>query len=199
MSRVILLGAGGHSRSLIPVIKSQGLDIEGVYDDNFSTQEEIYPGVYLKGKLSQKPELEEVISLGKIEERVKLLSSENLLEDNLISSTAFIESTAELGVANQIMGHSFINSMCRIGDFNIINTKALIEHECIIGNNNHIAIGASLAGRVKIGSNCFIGAGSVIVDKVSICSNVIIGAGSVVTKDITSPGTYFGIPARGRS
>jgi acetyltransferase-like isoleucine patch superfamily enzyme len=31
---------------------------------------------------------------------------------------------------------------------------------------------------------------------VSICENVVIGAGSVVTRDITTPGTYAGNPAR---
>ena len=97
---------------------------------------------------------------------------------------------------NQLFANVYINSYSTIGNNNIINTSAILEHEVTIGNHNHISVGAKLCGRAKIGNNCMIGAGAIVIDKISICDNVIIGAGAVVSKDITSSGTYVGVPAR---
>ena len=42
----------------------------------------------------------------------------------------------------------------------------------------------------------FLGAGAVIADKIIVCSNSVIGAGAVVVSDITTSGTYVGVPAK---
>jgi acetyltransferase-like isoleucine patch superfamily enzyme len=47
----------------------------------------------------------------------------------------------------------------------------------------------------KIGNHVSIGSNATILP-VTICDNVVIGAGAVVTKNITSPGTYVGNPAK---
>lgn len=69
-------------------------------------------------------------------------------------------------------------------------------HDTFIGKYTTIAPNASVMGRVRIGSECYIGANSTILPEISICDSVIVGAGAVVVKDILTPGTYVGVPAR---
>ena len=197
-NKIALIGAGGHSRSLINLIDTTTLMIEGIYDDNFSSDRDEFINEYpVNGRLSDLPEDSTIIlSTGNNELRMKMffIYHKRVLKENLIHPKAIIEKYVTIGISNQIFAKAYINSQTKIGNNNIINTAAILEHENIIGDHNHIAIGATLGGRVTIGDSCFIGAGTTIINNISICNDVIIGAGSVVIKDITEPGTYVGNP-----
>jgi sugar O-acyltransferase (sialic acid O-acetyltransferase NeuD family) len=197
---VIILGAGGHTRSLIPLIEHNNYIIKGVYDDSYneSLKEEI-SGYPVLGKLSDLKDYKKIIiSFGDPLKRQKIFSlySDHVLGENLIHPSVLIEKKSLLGVSNQVFANAFINSGVEIQKNNIINTGAIIEHEVRIGNHNHISIGTIIAGRVSIGDLCYIGAGATIIDKIKICNNVIVGANAVVVNDIDSPGTYVGQPAK---
>jgi UDP-N-acetylbacillosamine N-acetyltransferase len=201
MNNCFILGAGGHTRSLMALIGHLAqIQITGIYDDSYDDEkQEIILDAEVKGKISDLPETGKlIISYGALEKRELLFKKYNnrILEDNLIHPTSFIEENVTIGTANQIFSNSYINACSEIGNNNIINTGCIIEHENIIGNHCHISIGTVLGGRVTIGDKVFIGAGSVVKDKISICSNVTIGANSTVIRDIETPGTYVGTPAR---
>ena len=197
---ISIIGAGGHTRSLINLLEQKFLKINGIYDDNFSLNEkEIINGYPLLGKKSDcqlgNPI---VLSIGNNVEREQEFRRLKgmVFKENLIHNTAFIENKVDMGLANQIFAHVYINSNVKIGDNNIINTGAVIEHETQIGSHNHISVHATLCGRVCIGNSCFIGAGATVIDKIKIGNGVILGANSVATKDILEQGTYIGQPAR---
>ena len=193
--KVSVVGAGGHCRSILPIILNSNYEVFGVFDDNFSENEEVYPNIFLKGKLKD-IEGKVCLAIGNNDLRKKLFNDLDCIEKSLIHSAAYVENSSVLGKANFIHANVFINSLSKIGNNNIINSGAIIEHETIIGSHNHISVGAKLCGRVQVGDNCFVGAGATIVDGVSICNNVTIGAGAVVVKDISKPGTYVGVPVR---
>ncbi len=199
-NQVHIVGAGGHTRSLINLLSYSDYLINGIYDNNFDEQnEETIMSSRLIGKISNiKIEDLLVLSYGDngIREKYFYQYKDQLITENLIHPKTHIENNFKFGISNQIFANVYINSNIVIGDNNIVNTGAIIEHEVEIENHNHISVGSIICGRVKIGNNCFIGAGSTIIDKISICDNVIIGANSVVIKDIDMPGTYVGNPVR---
>ncbi|MFA6924578.1 MAG: NeuD/PglB/VioB family sugar acetyltransferase [Bacteroidales bacterium] len=197
---IVILGSGGHTRSLIVILESYGFLIKGIYDNSFDIKnKEFINGYELVGKIDAiKEEYNLVLSIGDNVQREIYFEKyyKQIAKDNLIHPKALIEKRVDIGCSNQFFANIYINSNVIIGNNNIINTSCIIEHEAIIGNHNHISIGAVLCGRVNIGSCCFIGAGAVVIDKVKICDNVIVGANSVVIKNITEPGTYVGNPVR---
>lgn len=197
---VCILGAGGHTRSLIPVIEENGFEIFGIYDNSFNpAAEELILGYPLKGKLDDIPTNAKIIlSIGDCKKRSEIYNelSSRLELDNLIHRTAFIDKRASLGNSNQILGNAFINAGAIISNNNIINTGAIIEHEVRLGSHCHISIGSVLGGRVNVGNNCFIGAGATVIDNISICDGVTIGANSTVIRNIDEAGIYVGSPAR---
>lgn len=195
---VSILGAGGHTRSIINLINSDLYHILGIYDDNYNeNSNENVLGIGFKGVISEITLKSKIIlSIGDNHKR-KLLFKRfdgGVLLDNLIHKTSLIEQHSNIGNSNQIFANSYINSLVSIGNNNIINTGCLIEHESHIGSHNHISIGSIICGRVYIGNECFLGAGSVIKDKIKICDNVVIGANSLVINDIINPGVYVGSP-----
>ncbi|MCD4682878.1 MAG: acetyltransferase [Bacteroidales bacterium] len=198
--KVFILGAGGHTRSLIILLEYSNYIIEGIYDENFNNQkEEVINKYKVLGKLHDiNKDSCAVLSFGDNQKRKQLFLNlkDQILEDSLIHPNAQIEKYFNPGSSNQIFANVTLNSNVSLGVNNIINTGAILEHEVNIGDHNHISVGSIICGRVTIGSNCFIGAGATIIDKLSVCDDVIIGANSVVIKNIDEPGTYVGNPAR---
>ncbi len=197
---VYIFGSGGHTRSLISLLKQCDFKILGIFDNTFNTQEkELINNIELIGSFKDyKLDKKIILSIGDNVKRRELFNvySESLFMPNVFHPTNFVEDTVVLGKANFVFANAVLNSNVKIGDNNIINTGAIIEHEVEIGSHNHISVGSIICGRSKIGSNCFIGAGSVINDKVEVCDNVTIGSNSTVINSILEPGTYVGQPIR---
>ncbi|APG60119.1 NeuD/PglB/VioB family sugar acetyltransferase [Christiangramia salexigens] len=199
-NKVFLFGAGGHSRSVISLLRDQGYDVLGIYDDAFDkAKEEFIHSVKILGKIENYNYPNKIIlSIGDNHKREVIFRQkrDRIYMGNISHSRSFIDKSVILGRSNLIFGNTFINSNVEIADNNIINTGSIIEHEVIIGSNNHVSVGTIICGRSKIGDNCFLGAGSVINDSVSICNNVLIGSNSTVTRSIEEPGVYVGQPTR---
>lgn len=196
-----IIGAGGHTRSLLALIShNENILITGIYDDSYQAERnEIIYDIPVKGLIKDIPESGKIIlSYGDLNKREIFFEKykNRMNETNIIHPKAFIEDKCKIGVSNQIFANVLINAYANIGNNNILNTGCIIEHEDVIGSHCHISIGAVLGGRVKIGDRVFVGAGATVIDKVSVCSDVIIGANSTVIKNITEPGTYVGSPAR---
>ncbi|MCD4729167.1 MAG: acetyltransferase [Bacteroidales bacterium] len=198
--KVFILGAGGHTRSLINLLEYNHFEIGGIYDDSFKAhKEEIINTYKILGRLQDlSKDSRAVLSFGESQKRKQLFLQlkDQVIKDNLIHPNAQFENYFDAGHSNQIFANVTINSNVSLGLNNIINTGSILEHEVKIGDHNHISVGAIICGRVSIGNECFIGAGATIIDKLSVTDNVIIGANSVVIKNIDKPGTYVGCPAR---
>lgn len=199
-NHIYILGAGGHTRSLINLLEYNNYSIQGIYDNNYTTKQiETINTFKVIGKISDlKEDNKLVLSIGDNHIRERLFNDYNkqILIDNLIHPRAYLEKHIVLDNSNQIFACVTINSNVKIGQDNIINTGVIIEHEVLIGNHNHISVGSILCGRVIIGNRCFIGAGAIIIDKIKITDDVIIGANSVIIDNINKSGTYVGNPAR---
>jgi UDP-N-acetylbacillosamine N-acetyltransferase len=196
----VILGAGGHTRSILNIIDRNFYNILGIYDNSYNSNDEAQIlGVPLIGNLKDINDKDNIIiSLGDNRKRKELfLRFKNRINlKNIIHKTAYIENSSFIGQSNQIFANSYINSNSVIGNNNILNSGCIIEHESKLGCHNHISVGAIICGRVIIGDECFIGAGSVVKDNVKICNNVTVGANSLVIKDITQPGVYIGNPVK---
>lgn len=202
MKNITIIGAGGHTRSSINLLKQYFTKASfSIYDDNYNHKvEEYIDDVKVVGTISNiNNTMQDIfLSVGDNKKREEYFNTFNkiIVKENLIHTSAYLEKNIKLGLANQIFGNAYINSYVEIGDDNIINTSAILEHEVKIGTHNHISVGAKLCGRVSLGDRCFVGAGAIVIDKITICNDVIVGAGAVVIKNITEKGTYVGNPAR---
>lgn len=192
-----ILGCGGHTRSLIPVLKILGVSMKGIFDNNYIDGENVM-SVPLIGSLKDiSTNHILILSSGNPGTRSKHASTfTNIDLENYLSKTSNIEEGVILKGGVHVMNNVFINALAKIDKHVLINTNALIEHEVEIGAYSHIAVGAIICGRVKIGKQCFIGAGSVVKDGISITDNVTIGAGAVVVNSISESGVYVGNPAK---
>ena len=202
---LILIGGGGHCKSIIEVAESVGYEIKGILDMPDEVGKEVLPGHKVIGTDDEIPQYVEecdfIITVGFIKNpalRIKLYNKVKAVGGRLatiIASTAYVSKYAELGEGTVIMHHAFVNAGAKIGDNCIINTFVNIEHDAVVGNQCHISTGTMVNGECKIGENCFIGSQSVCANCIEIASDIIVGAGSVVRKSIRVKGIYAGNPA----
>ncbi len=202
---LILIGGGGHCKSVIEVAESAGYEIKGILDMPDEVGKEVLPGHKVIGTDDEIPQYVEecdfIITVGFIKNpaiRIKLYNKVKAAGGRLatiIASTAHVSKYAELGEGTVIMHHAFVNAGAKIGDNCIINTFVNIEHDAEVGNQCHISTGTMVNGECKIGENCFIGSQSVCANCIEIASDIIVGAGSVIRKSIRVKGIYAGNPA----
>lgn len=202
---LILIGGGGHCKSVIEVAESAGYEIKGILDMPDEVGKEVLPGHKVIGTDDEIPQYVEecdfIITVGFIKNpalRIKLYNKVKAAGGRLatiIASTAHVSKYAELGEGTVIMHQAFVNADAKIGDNCIINTFVNIEHDAEVGNQCHISTGTMVNGECKIGENCFIGSQSVCANCIDIASDIIVGAGSVVRKSIRVKGIYAGNPA----
>lgn len=203
---VILVGAGGHGKSLLSLIKKiNDIAVIGYIDKENKGEKLNIPYLGTDSNVSELAVKNALIGYsftGRNPIDSKRLKLINLLEKEgfyfpiVISSNAIVDDTSTINNGTYVFNSVIINNNTRIGKYCVINTGTIIEHDVNIGNNVQIATGGIIAGNVSISDNVYIGTGSIIRDGLSITGNVIIGMGSIVTKDITNPGIYFGNPAK---
>ena len=201
---LILIGGGGHCKSVIEVAESAGYNILGILDRPEEVGKKVlaYEVIGIDDDIPQFVDKAEfVITVGFIKNpslRIKLY--EKVLQvggrlATLIASTAYVSKYAKIGQGTVIMHQAFVNAGAEIGENVLINTLANIEHDACIGNQCHVSTGAMINGDCKVGANSFIGSQSVLANAISVCPDVVVGAGSFVRKSILQAGIYSGNPA----
>ena len=201
---LILLGGGGHCKSVIDVAESAGYNILGVFDMLEDVDKPVldYKVIGTDDDIPQYiGRAEFIITVGFIKNpaiRIKLYNKVKEAGGKLatiVASTAHVSKYAVLGEGTVVMHRAVVNAGVQIKATCIINTFSNVEHDVVVGDQCHISTGAMINGDCKVGERCFIGSQSVLANGIKIGDDIIIGAGSVVRKSILQKGIYAGNPA----
>lgn len=193
--KIILVGGGGHCRSIIDVIEAGGhFDIEGIVD----TEERIGTQVLGYSVIGCDKDLQTLcgsvrnfcIALGHVKSTIRRRELYTILKMHgahlpvIISPTARVSKWATVAEGTVIMHQVVVNANATIGVCGIVNTSAVIEHDVVIGDHCHIGPMAVLNGNCLVGSDNLIGSNAVLLPGITAGNNVIVAAGCVVTKPV---------------
>ena len=201
---LILVGGGGHCKSVIDVAESAGYNILGILDtpENVGKDVLAYKVIGVDDDIPQYVDKAEfMITVGFIKNPAVRIKLYNKVKEacgklaTIVASTAHVSKYATLGEGTIVMHHAFVNAGAQIGDNVILNTFTNIEHDAVVGNQCHISTGTMVNGDCRVGERVFIGSQSVLANGIEIGSDIVIGAGSVVRKTILEKGIYSGNPA----
>ena len=192
MKEIILIGGGGHCKSVIDVIELEGkFKIAGIIekDKNLIGQKvldyEVIGCDEDLGKLREKYEYA-FVTVGQIKTpdlRTKIyekLKKLNFKLPVIVSPLAYVSKYAKIEEGTIIMHHALVNANAKVGKNCIINSKALIEHDALIEDFCHISTAAVINGGVIVKRGSFIGSNSVTKEYIEIKENSFIKAGSLV-------------------
>lgn len=201
---LILVGGGGHCKSVIDVAESAGYNILGILDMPEEVGKSVlnYKVIGIDEEIPQYVDKAEfIITVGFIKNPAIRIRIYNKIKEvggrlaTIVSSTAHVSRYATLGEGTVVMHQAVVNAGAQVGANCIINTFCNIEHDAEIGDQCHISTGTMVNGDCKVGERAFIGSQSVLANSITVGDDIIIGAGSVVRKSISEKGVYAGNPA----
>lgn len=194
-TNLLLIGGGGHCRSVIDVIESsQQYHIVGILDvpervgqvvlgyDVIGTDQD------MPTLIKQTPNV--VITVGQMRSpavRIKLydLAKEcGAVFPVILSPHAYVSRHASIDEGTVVMHHAVVNAGAVVGKNCILNTRSCIEHDSVIGDHCHLSTGVIVNGGVTVGARTFMGSGSVTKEGITLPSDSFIKAQSLVRDPI---------------
>lgn len=194
---ISIIGAGGHSKVIIDIIREIGnYNIVGIYDDN---KIGYFSGIKIIGKISEIKNTADYFIIGIGNDKIRKKISEEYKQlkwATLIHPKTIIAKTAIIKEGTVVCAGAIIQTEVEVGKHCIINTNCSIDHESTIGDYCSICPSSTICGQVKVGESSFIGANSTIIQTIEVGKECIIGAGSVVIRNIHSNTKVVGNPAK---
>lgn len=197
MEKILIIGMGGHAKSVIDVLeKEKEFEIIGYVVNDMKGKEpkdNKYPVIGNDADLKNlyesgiKNAAMGIGFLGKSNIRKKLwykLKRIGFRFPVICDSTVVLANDIEMDEGCFLGKGVIVNAGTVIERMSIINTGAIIEHECHIGAFTHISVGSVLCGNVIVEEQSFIGANATIIQGIYIGKECIIGAGVTVRKDL---------------
>lgn len=203
-TNLVLVGGGGHCKSVIDVAESAGYNILGILDMPEDVGKKVldYKVIGTDDDIPQYMDKAEfIITVGFIKNPSIRIKIYNRIKEaggklaTIVASTARVSHYATLGEGTVVMHQAIVNAGAQIGVNCIINTFCNIEHDAQIGDQCHISTGTMVNGDCKIGERVFVGSQSVLANGITIGDDIIVGAASFVRKSISEKGIYSGNPA----
>jgi sugar O-acyltransferase (sialic acid O-acetyltransferase NeuD family) len=204
VTRLVILGAGGHGRVIADVAERLGAFARIVFlDDRFPVLTQTGPWPVI-GRIDSEEwptssEDKYIVAVG--DATLRLILLEGLKRDGLplvsvVHPFSSVSSHVKIGGGSVVLAGACINFGAVLGEGVIVNTGATVDHDCVLSDGVHICPGAHIAGEVVIGPRTWIGIGSAIKQCLNIGKDVTTGAGAVVIADVPDAVTVIGIPAR---
>ncbi|WP_300300023.1 acetyltransferase [Ferrovibrio sp.] len=204
----ILIGAGGHARSVIGVIRALGHALLGAVDSDPQRRGSTIDGIPILGDDSylaqHKPDaISLAIGFGNRPNRggpglqprrsvFERWTTRGFAFPALVSPQAIVVDNARIGAGSIVMPGAMIQAGAGIGDNCIINTGAIVEHDARIGDHSHIAPGAILCGAASVGPESHVGAGAILLQGIRVGTATLVGAGVVIRRDCPDGGISLG-------
>jgi len=209
MRRVIGIGAGGHVKILVEVLREAGgYDLVGFTDQRPELRGTRLLGFPILGDDSLLPAIRAegvvaaFIGVGATRDvsvRKKLFGLATgcgFEMITLVHPRAYVAPSARLGRGIAVLPGAVVNTDVVLGDNVTVYSGAIVEHDSVIGDHVHLSPGVHIAGGVRIEAEAFVGIGASIIQGIRIGVGAVIGAGAAVIRDVPAGSTAVGVPAR---
>ena len=212
--RVVLFGAGGNGKELMPILVENFLNEFSCRLEDFQyietnpKSELIHSIVVISEEDFFQQDLsdEVLFNVSISDPKTRLILVNKFLSFGcqpvkIVSKNAVVANNVKLGLGVTISPLALISPDVIIGNFSQINYFASVSHDVNVGNFVTVGPGARINGYINIEDDVFIGAQATIMPG-SIGNPTVIGKGSkigmgaVVLGDVQPNSTVVGNPAR---
>ena len=199
----VVLGAGGHARSVVDVLERAGHTVVAVTGQTGGQPWHVDVLADDGDALSliERDGLHACVAVGSNAARARLVAdlvARGVSAPPVVASTATVSPRSRLGAGTVVLEHAHVGPAAELGDAVIVNTAAVVEHDCAVGHAAHLAPGAVLLGAASVGEATLVGSGARVLPGVAVGAHVTVGSGAVVTAPVGDGQTVVGMPATRR-
>ncbi len=185
MENIVLIGYGGHAKSISDCIERQGKYCIIGYTDSedrncqykYLGTDDVLENIFNNG-VRNAFICVGYLGKGKIREEIfDRIKEIGFTLPTIIDPSTIISKSTYIDEGTFIAKGCILNADAHIGKCCIINTGAIIEHESVVNDYAHISVGTILCGQVVIGRGAFVGANATVIQCRKVLDYEIVPAG----------------------
>ena len=189
-SRLIIVGAGGHGRSVAEAVAaSRKFEVVGFLDDAFPETESIWE-IPVLGKMADWERFKEhadcwFVAIGNNTVRSAILrrfAEVGLPLALFVHPRAIVSPNAIIGVGSAVMAGAIVGTEAVLGTGVIVNCGAVVDHHCRVGDFGHLGVGAVMAGGSVLGEEAWMQANAALGYGVVIEEGRMLAPGETVSR-----------------
>lgn len=205
---IIVLGAGGHGRETVSLIRAAEAQSPGRWDllgiaAEGQPESPLLEALDVKwlGPIETLPANNAAVSVavGDSQRRAQLqrqARARGFRPASLAHPTASIGLDVEMGAGCYIGCLTVVTTQVRLGEGVQVNVSCSLSHDVTIGDFATLSPGVHLAGGVTVGEGATVFTGATVLPHVRVGRDAVVGAGAVVVGDVPDGQTVVGVPAR---
>ena len=196
MKGLLIVGAGGHGRSVAEAVLAAGsYKVVGFVDDAASALQHVWalPVFGATADLTSYREYADVaiVAMGNNRLREELhgrLTVAGFELATVVHPKAVVSPRAVIGAGCAIMAGAIVGTEAQLGAGVIVNCGAVVDHDCRVDDFGHLGVNAAMSGGSVLGRGAWMQAGSVLGYGALVESGRVLGPGEVVNRTINSNG-----------
>ena len=196
MKGLLIVGAGGHGRSVAEAVLAAGsYKVVGFVDDAASALQHVWalPVFGATADLTSYREYADVaiVAMGNNRLREELhgrLTVAGFELATVVHPKAVVSPRAVIGAGCAIMAGAIVGTEAQLGAGVIVNCGAVVDHDCRVDDFGHLGVNAAMSGGSVLGRSAWMQAGSVLGYGAIVEAWRVIGSGEAVNKSINRNG-----------
>lgn len=189
MKRLLIVGAGGHGRSVAEAVLAAGkYELVGFVDDAASDLQHVWdlPVFGATVDLANYREYADaaIVAIGSNRLREELqqrLYAAGFELATVVHPKAIVSPRAVVGAGCAIMAGAIVGTEAHLGTGVIVNCGVVVDHHCRVEDFGHLGVNAGMAGGAVLGRGAWMQAGSVLGYDVKIEAGVVLAPGTALS------------------
>lgn len=192
MKKLLIVGAGGHGRSVAEAVLAAGqYRLAGFLDDAAAGQPPLSQvwSLPVFGAMADLAGYRQhadvvIVAIGNNRLREELhdrLDAAGFEFATVVHPKAMVSPRAVIGAGSAVMAGAIVGTEAQLGAGVIINCAAVVDHHCRVEDFGHLGVNAAMAGGSALGRGAWMQAGSVLGYGVKLESGVVLGPGKAVS------------------
>lgn len=186
MKQLIIIGAGGHGRSVAEAVcMLTEFEIAGFLDDNWPQNTNVwsYPILGNTIEIDRYRGIADwaIVAIGDNKRRAELhqkLKSSGFNLPVIKHPSSIIAPSAIIGEGTAIMAGAIVGTESKLGCGVILNSGAIVDHHCEVGDFGHLGVNTCMAGGSELGEGAWLHPGSSLGYRVKIPAWKIVASGA---------------------
>lgn len=187
-TRLLVVGAGGHGRSVADAAELPGqFEVVGFLDDALPAGKSVLNVAVLGPMVNMGHHRaaadQAIVAIGNNTVREKLmqqLASTGFVHATVIHPRAIVSPSAVLSEGSAVMAGAIVGTEVRLGVGSIVNCGAVVDHHAIVEDFGHLGVNASMAGGTVLGHDAWMQAGAALGYGVRVPAGVTLAPGVAV-------------------
>lgn len=189
MKRLLIVGAGGHGRSLAEAVLAAGkYKLAGFVDDAAQSLQHVWdlPVFGDTADLARYRQYADaaVVAVGNNclrEELQQRLYAAGFELATVVHPKAIVSPRAVIGPGSAIMAGAIVGTEAQLGAGVIVNCGAVVDHHCRVEDFGHLGVNAGMAGGAVLGHGAWMQAGSILGYGVKVEAEVVLKPGTALS------------------